>query len=40
MSDLRSKEPGLFVSADGGERGGELEEVVAVTVADTETTFF
>ena len=39
MSDLRSKEPRLFVSGDRGERGGELEEVVAVTVADTEKTF-
>ena len=39
MSDLRSKEPGLFVSGDRGEGGRELEEVVAVTVADAEKTF-
>ena len=36
-TDLRSKEPRLLVSGDGGERGRELEEVVAVTVTDTET---
>ena len=39
MSDLRSKEPGLFISGDRGEGGRELEKVVTVTVADAEKTF-